>query len=155
MEQIRNLLVREDGTAVHITSALAPQWVEPGRMVKVTDAQTFFGSVTYSLASRKEGATLSLANRWKDNSRPTGVVFHLPWFLTAVSATVDGQPASIADGAITLPPDARSVEVVWHRPAAEPHLSYQEAVRLFLDKFYRKPINADYDFLFPRDHAGR
>lgn len=155
MEQIRNVLVREEGTAVHITSALAPQWIEPGRVVTVTDAPTFFGSVSYRLACRQDGATLSLADRWMDDARPSGIVFHLPWFIRAVSAVVDGKPASIVDGAITLPPDARSVEVAWRRPASEPKLSYDEAVRLFLEKFYRKPASADYDFLFPRGGVNR
>ncbi|HEY3883908.1 MAG TPA: hypothetical protein VGL62_01775, partial [Vicinamibacterales bacterium] len=156
MEQIRNLLVREDGTTLHITSALAPRWVEAGRQVKVTGAPTFFGSVTYTLDCRQNGATLSLANRWKTDARPRGLVFHLPWFVTAISATVDGAPAAIVDGAIALPPDARSVVVRWRRPATEPNLSYPEAVRLFLEKYYRRPANADYDFLFPGpDGPGR
>lgn len=155
MEQIRNLLVREEGTTVHITSALAPQWVEVGLTVKVTDAPTFFGSVSYTLAARQNGATLSLANRWKDGAPPSAVVFHLPWFVAAISATVDGKTAAIADGAITLAPDARSVDVVWRRPSVEPNLNYAEAVRLYLEKYYRKPAGADYDFLFPRDDRER
>jgi hypothetical protein len=148
MAQIRNLLVREEGTEVHITSALAPLWVRPGRQVKVTGAPTFFGSVSYTLDSRQDGATLTLANRWKADAGPTAVVFHLPWFVTAVSATVDGRPAAMAGGAITLPPGARRVEVRWRR-GAEPNLSYDEGVRLLLDKYYRKPAGADYHFLFP------
>jgi hypothetical protein len=151
MEQIRNLLVREEGTTVQIASALAPQWVAPGRQVNVADAPTFFGSVSYTLAARQDGAALSLANHWKDGQRPTAVVFHLPWFVTGMSATVDGAPASIVDGAITLPPDARSAAVRWKRRSPEPNLTYAEAVRLFLEKYYRKPAGADYDFLFPRD----
>ncbi|HEX5474658.1 MAG TPA: hypothetical protein VFX12_08370 [Vicinamibacterales bacterium] len=150
MEQIRNLLVREEGTAVHITSALAPQWVEAGRQVKVSDAPTFFGRVSYTLACRRDGATLSLSNHWKDGAGPSAVVFHLPWFVTPVSATVDGKPARVAHGAIELPPGAHNVQVRWRRPASEPNLSYAEAVRLFLEKYYRKPAGADYEFLFPR-----
>jgi hypothetical protein len=148
MSLIRNVLVREEGTAVHITSALAPLWVRPGQRVKVTGAPTFFGSVGYTLDSRADGATLTLANNWKDKAGPTAVVFHIPWFITATSATIDGKAAPVANGAITLPPNARTVEVRWRR-AAEPNLTYDEAVRLYLEKYYRKPAGADYDFLFP------
>src|ERR1019366_8517889 len=119
--------------------------VRPGQQVKVTDAPTFFGSISYTLNSRADGATLSLANHWKDKAGPTAVVFHIPWFVTATSATIDGKAASIAGGAITLPPNARTVEVHWRR-AAEPTLTYDEAVRLYLEKYYRKPAGADYDF---------
>ena len=149
MAHIRNLLVREEGTEVHIASVLAPAWVAPGRQVKVTDAPTFFGSVSYTLDSRTDGASLLLANRWKDAGAPSAVVFHLPWFVTPLSASVDGKTADIAGGAIVLPAGARAVEVRWRRPAAEPNLSYDEAVRLYLDKYYRRPAGADYDFLFP------
>ena len=151
MEQIRNLLVREEGNTVQIASALAPQWIAAGRQVKVTGAPTFFGSVGYTLDCRRDGATLSFANHWKDAGRPSAVVFHVPWFLKPISATIDGKPASIVDGTIRIPSDARSVEVRWRRPATEPNVSYKEAVRLFLEKYYRKPANADYDFLFPRN----
>ena len=82
MAHIRNLLVREEGTEVHIASVLAPAWVAPGRQVKVTGAPTFFGSVSYTLDSRTDGASLSLANRWKDAGAPSAVVFHMPWFVT-------------------------------------------------------------------------
>jgi hypothetical protein len=148
MSQIRNLLVREAGTEVHITSALAPLWVKPGRQVKVTDAPTFFGSVSYTLDCRQNDATLTLANRWKEKAGPTAVIFHIPWFIKAVSATVDGKPGTIAGGTIILPPNTGKVELRWSR-SAEPNLSYEEAVRLYLEKFYRKPAGADYDFLFP------
>jgi hypothetical protein len=40
------------------------------------------------------------------------------------------------------------VESRWSR-TAEPNLSYDEAVRLYLEKYYRKSAGADYDFLFP------
>lgn len=151
MEQIRNLLVREEGRTVQIASALAPQWVAPGRQVTVADAPTFFGSVSYTLTARQDGATLSLSNHWKDDQPPDAVVFHLPWFVTGASATVDGAPAPIVDGTITLPREARTLKVRWRRRSPEPHLSYAEAVRLFLEKYYRKPAGADYDFLFPRN----
>jgi hypothetical protein len=148
MSLMRDVLVREEGTVVHIASALAPLWVKPGQQIKVTEAPTFFGSVSYTLVSREDGATMTLANHWKDRAAPTAIVFHIPWFITAVSATVDGRTASIIGGAITLPPNARAVDVRWRR-SAEPNLSYDEAVRLYLEKYYRKPAGANYDFLFP------
>jgi len=148
MSQIRNLLVREEGTEIHIASALAPPWVKPGKQVKVTDAPTFFGLVSYTLDCRQNDATLTFGNRWKEKAGPSAVIFHIPWFLKVTSAVVDGKPASIANGAITLPPNVRKVELRWSW-TAEPNLSYEEAVRLYLEKYYRKPAGADYDFLFP------
>lgn len=153
MSQIRNLLVREEGRDLHVGSALAPLWVREGRQVRVTDAPTFFGSVSYTLDCARSRGTLLLNNHWKDNAGPASIVFHVPWFLKIVSATVDGKRATIDNGAISIPPDARRLDLAWIR-GAEPNLSYEEAVRLYLEKYYRKPANADYDFLFPRQPPG-
>jgi hypothetical protein len=147
MAQIRNLLVREEGTEIHLASALAPRWVRAGKQVKVTEAPTFFGPVSYLLDCRQDGATLTLANRWKE--APTAVVLHIPiWFLKDVSASVDGKTVAIAGDAVTLLPDVARVELHWTR-GEEPSLSYEEAVRLFLEKFHRKPVDATERFLFP------
>jgi hypothetical protein len=154
MMQIRDLLVREEGREVHITSALAPRWVRPGRQIRVSDAPTFFGTVSYTLDCRRDDATLMLAADWKPASAPTAVVFHIPWFIRATSATADGKPVTVADGAIRLAPGTRRVDVRWAR-SAEPNLSYEEAVRLYLEKYYRRPAGADYDFLFPADRGER
>lgn len=148
LSQIRNLLVREEGQEVHLASVLAPAWVKPGKQVKVTEAPTFFGSLSYTLDCRADGATLALASRWKPGQAPAGLVLHLPWFLKVDRAIVDGQPAAIAGGAVALPAAAKSVELAWSWKD-DPKLSYEEAVRLYLDKYYRRPAGADYDFLFP------
>ncbi len=154
MSQIRNLLVREEGRELHLASALAPAWVRPGRQVRVTGAPTFFGTVSYTLDCRRDGATLTLSPAWKPSAEPAAIVFHTPWFIRATSASADGRPVTIADGAIRVPPGTRRVEMRWTR-SAEPNLSYQEAVRLYLDKYYRHPAGADYDFLFPGDGTGK
>lgn len=154
MAQVRNLLVREEGTEVHLASALAPLWVRPGKQVKVTEAPTFFGSVSYVLDCREDGATLTLNNRWKEKGAPTAVLLHTPtWFLKNVSATVDGKAVAMVGDAVNLAPDVTKVELHWTR-GEEPKLSYGEAVRLFLEKFHRKPADADYRFLFPVAGAG-
>ena len=154
LSQIRNLLVREDGREIHITSALAPAWVRPGKQVRVTGAPTFFGTVSYTLDCRRDDATLTLSADWKATSAPTAVVFHIPWFIHGVSASADGQRVAIADGAIRLAPNTHRVDVRWAR-SAEPRLSYDEAVRLYLEKYYRRPAGADYDFLFPAARGQR
>jgi hypothetical protein len=148
MCQIRNLLVREEGTQVHLASVLAPLWVKAGKQVKVADAPTFFGSVSYVLDCQKKGAILTLSNHWKEKVAPTAIVFHIPWFLKVSKATIDGQAADFAGNVITLAPNAKQLELKWSW-IDDPNLSYDEAVRLYLEKYYKKPVGADYDFLFP------
>jgi hypothetical protein len=147
MSQIRDALVREEGSDLHLASVLAPQWVQPGRHVKVTEAPTFFGSVTYDLHCGASGATLTLANRWKPGSKPANLILHTPWFVKVSSAIVDGRPIATNHGTLKLPLNAKQVLLRWHW-TEHPDLSYDRAVRLFLEKYYRKPAGANYDFLF-------
>lgn len=148
LSQIRDCLVREEGRQVHLASVLAPEWVKPGRTVRAKEAPTYFGAVSYELACREQGATLTLANRWKAGQTPASLVFHAPWFVKLESATVDGRACVPTGNDLVLPANAQRVEVAW-RWAEHPDLSYPRAVELLLEKFARKPKGAEGDFLFP------
>ncbi|WLT30715.1 hypothetical protein [Geothrix sp. PMB-07] len=149
LAQVRNMLVREEGRQVHLASVLAPKWAQPGQQVRVSEAPTFFGRVSYTLDCRADGATLTLDNHWKPGAGPESLVLHLPWFARVTSATIDGVPTSPASGALVLPAGVRQVQMTWSQ-AEKPNLSYEEAVRLYLEKYYRQPAGANYDFLFPQ-----
>jgi hypothetical protein len=148
MSQVRDALVREEGATVHLASVLAPEWVKPGRTVTVTDAPTFFGTVSYRLNAKKDGATLTLDNHWKQPGTVQDLVFHAPWFVKVLSAQADGKPATLAGNTLTLAPGTKRVEFKW-KWVEQPDLSYKTAVRLFLEKYHRKPAGANYEFLFP------
>jgi hypothetical protein len=57
---IRNVVVREapDG-AIELGAALPPAWLRPGRRVAVRNAATVAGPLSFTLRSRRGGATLS------------------------------------------------------------------------------------------------
>lgn len=148
LSQIRDGLVREEGNQVHLASVLAPDWVQPGRTVTAKEAPTFFGSVSYQLACTDKGATLTLANRWKEAQPPSSLVFHAPWFVKLQSAVVDGQAAQLTGNDVVLPPSAARVSFTWTW-VEHPDLSYRRAVELLLEKYGRKPKGAEGDYLFP------
>jgi hypothetical protein len=150
MSQIRDLLVREQGTEIHLASALAPAWVKPGKTVRVNEAPTFFGDVSYSLHCLPDGATLDLKNRWKLGQAPSSIVFHVPWFLTASHASADGQPIAVHDGQIWLPSNAKRVQVSWTWRQTPP-IGFKEAVKIYLEKYYHPETRKDPDFLFPSE----
>jgi hypothetical protein len=145
MAQIRDCLVREEGRQVHIASVLAPAWIKPGRQVKVNTAPTFFGTIGYTLDCRTDGATLTLATTWRRDSLPAAIVLHIPWFVAVTAARADGRQVDVTDGTLVLPPRTRSVELHW-KWLEEPNLSYEEAVRQYLEHYYRHPGGK---FLFP------
>lgn len=148
MSQIRDMLVREQGNELHLASALAPEWVAPGKDVIVRGAPTYFGTVSYRMRCRADGASIRLDSRW--TARPTKTVLHTPWFVRVDSAKVDGRVVPTGKDGIELPVDARSVELKWHW-IEHPNLSYKEAVRLYLRKYYFPKPGEDKDFLFPEN----
>jgi len=147
MSQVRDSLVREEGNQLHLASVLAPEWVEAGREVTVKDAPTFFGAVNYRLRCSAGGASLTLGHRWL--KAPSEIVFHTPWFVRVTSAKVDGRAVEVGDGKLVIPPLAKRVDLKWNW-IEHPNLSFKEAVRLFLEKYYRKSPGTDYSFLFPK-----
>jgi hypothetical protein len=147
MSQIRNMLVREEGDDLHLASVLAPDWVTPGKEVKVTGAPTFFGRVSYVLRCQADGATMTLANRLRNGAQIRRLIVHVPWFVKMSKATVDGKPAFVHGNAIELPLDAIKLDMKWQW-TSHPKLSYREAVRLFLEKYYHPERRGNPDFLF-------
>ncbi len=134
---VRDMLVREDGDALHLLSVLSPAWLAPGDSVAVRDAPTEFGPVGFALDVRSDTtATLTLDARF--GRAPSEVVVHLPWFMDTRTATADGRPAAVADGVIRLDPGTRRVELTWRRRTDVPALSYDAAVREYTTEYRRR-----------------
>jgi hypothetical protein len=130
---IRNMLLREEEDSLHLLSVLAPAWTAPGSTLRVAAAPTNFGTVAFQAAFREGGMTLDLAPNFE--IQPAKIVVHLPWYAGATTATVDGKPAALASGALTVAPSARKIAIAWKRsPVAG--LGYAEAVAA-LQKEYR------------------
>jgi hypothetical protein len=135
-EFFRNMLVREDmeKPVLHLASALSPAWLAAGKQVRVVNAPSDFGRVSFTIDSRADGASISLASRWRQP--PAEILFHLPWFIELQAAELDGQAVSATDGAIKLPADAKRLELKWTWKTT-PDLSYQKGVGLYTDKYWK------------------
>lgn len=147
-ELLRNMLIREDGDSLHLASCLAPAWAEPGKQVRILRGLTNFGLVDMTIRFGDDGARVSIDPKWR--TAPNHLVFHIPWFVSASSATADGKPGTIRQGQIVLPPSARDLRISW-KWTDQPDLSYQRAVELWLQKAYRARPGEDRNHLFPFD----
>jgi hypothetical protein len=112
---LRNMLVREDGgSAVQIMAAISPDWIQPGRVISVSDAPTTAGRVAYTLRSFRGGARLT----WNVHLRP-GVA--LRWRLP---------PASGQNRTLTLRGATGSVTVHWTLRGSVPSFTHTAAAIL-------------------------
>jgi hypothetical protein len=107
-----------------------------GKVIQVKRAPTEFGEVNFTLTQPDDhSAVIDLSTHWRQ--QPGGVVLHLPWFADVSSVSVDGRPATEADGQVRLPPGARQVRLQWARRADAPDWSYDQAVAAYKQE-YRK-----------------
>ena len=114
--------LREVGDDLHLASALAAQWVMPGKTVSVKHGATSFGKIDYRdrlpFGRSDGGDLLKVATGSSSLTLP-----RIPWFIRLTSASADGRTISfVTDGQISVPPStqrAQALRWVW---VERPHL---------------------------------
>lgn len=150
IELVRNMLLREEGDVLHLTSCLSPQWVGAGKTIRLAHAPTTFGSVSFVMHSRKNGADIELSSKWRQ--APKTLALHIPYFVKLDSAQVDGKQIQARGGALSLSPRASHISLNWHW-TDKPDLSYNRAVEFWKAKDKNHGPNVDHSFLFPHPVA--
>lgn len=135
-EFLRNMLVREDTEKpqLHLASALSPLWLQKGKEIRVENAPTDFGPVSYRIDATSAGAEVGIQSNWRQ--APDELIFHVPWFLKVTEAKADGHPVEVKDRQIHLSSTIQHLSLTW-KWIAHPDLSYDTAVKLYLDKYWK------------------
>jgi hypothetical protein len=134
---LRTMLVREEDDDLHLLSVLSPEWVGKGKTIAVAQAPTYFGTVSLTLEQPANGeAVLHLKTEF--TRTPKQIVVHLPWFVDAKNATVDGMHTDATDGKLVVPPTAKQIRIHWTVRSDTPHLSYQRAVEDYKIEYARR-----------------
>ncbi len=150
IELVRNMLVREEGDVLHLASCLSPQWVGSGDVIRLKNAPTTFGSVSFVMRSRKDGADIELVTKWRQ--APKTLTLHVPFFVKLDSAMVDGKRVSVRGEELSISPKASRITLNWHWKG-KPDLSYNRAVDLWKEKDQDRKSIVDRSFLFPHPVA--
>ena len=139
---LRNMMLREDGTELHLLSALSPDWIGPGKSIHVHRAVTYFGEYGFDLdmPSATE-AIITLEPGFTDGIAPSKLVLHLPWFMRATGISVDGKAVPVpSSGAVVLPVNSHKVQLRWSRltVAADVPACYADAVARYKREYRRR-----------------
>lgn len=148
-ELLRNMLVREVGSELHLLTVLSPVWLAPDKSIEVERAGTDFGGLDLTLDADSGGATLALAPDFR--RAPDALVVHVPFWVSLETATATdeaGEPLAVAPrgDALVVPASTRELRLDWSWGAA-PDISYDKAVARFLELYYERPADADYRLL--------
>jgi hypothetical protein len=134
---LRNMFVREDGSDLHLLSVLSPDWIGAGKLVSAARVPTDFGTVSVTLDQPSDSAaTLRIASHWVD--APQHIILHLPWFMNITSVSADGKGVTVSGGAVSLPSDTHTVQIIWSRRADAPNLSYEQSVEAYKAEYLRR-----------------
>jgi hypothetical protein len=134
---LRDMMVREEADRrLHLLSVVSPEWLKPGDTISVKRAPTNFGEVNFEVQSGNDSATISLNNKF--SQAPQAIVLHLPWFMNVSSVSADGKPLKVSANAVTLPANARQVQLRWEKKSDAPALNYANAVRDYKTEYRRR-----------------
>ena len=129
---VRNMLVREQGQALHLCSVLSPSWAREGQRVEVRDAPTNFGKMDFALEFEKDKAHLKLDPKFREE--PEEIILHIPWFADVRNAMADGQKIRTEEGVLRLSPEAKEVTLDWTLTPVGA-MSYDHFVQEFKEEY--------------------
>jgi hypothetical protein len=136
VELIRNMLVREYKSELHLFSAVSPEWLGAGKSIDVKEEPTNFGLVSASMRLANDGLTVNLSNQFR--SAPAKIVLHIPWFYEVTSAEVDGHSVAVHNSGIEVSPDSKTVRLRGRVRSSDRVLSYDLAVKDYKAEYARR-----------------
>lgn len=134
---LRNMMLREEDSDLHLLSALSPEWIGAGKTIRVSDAPSVFGNLDFSLEMPSEtSATLQLKAHF--TQQPRKVILHLPWFMQVESLSAGGRSLKVAGDAVELPREATSIQIQWKRRPDAAVMSYNRTVESYKAEYRRR-----------------
>ncbi len=106
---VRDALLFEEGDHLVITPVLPEDWAAENSVIKVEDAPTFFGDVSYTIAFGERTGTLVLNADWRE--APAYIEWNLPFTLRQAGGDISD--VQIAGNTVRLPRDGKRVVVMW------------------------------------------
>jgi hypothetical protein len=138
---LRNMMVREEGSTLHLLSAVSPDWIAPGKTIKVQNASTYFGKIGFELHLVSDSeANLEIHPAFDPGHEPQRIVLHVPWFLHTTTVSADGVSVPVVSGAIQLVPTTKTVSFKWVRGSLPSDMptSYADAVERYKQEYKQR-----------------
>ncbi len=142
---LRNMMVREEGTTLHLLSAISPDWIGAGKRISVGRAATYFGTVQFTLRCKSDtSAALDLSINRNTPYAPAEILLHIPWFIDPASFTAHGQGKllPVTAGALTIPKGVNHINIHWRKRllTADDPASYAQAVATYKAEYLRRYV---------------
>ncbi len=106
---VRNMLLLEEEDRLVITPVLPEDWTIETSVIKVEEAPTYFGNVSFTIAFGERTGTLVLDGDWR--AAPASIEWNLPFALRDAGGDIEG--VEISGHNVRLPKQAKRVVVMW------------------------------------------
>ena len=126
---VRNMLLRSHGQTLNIFSVLSPAWTRPGDLLSLRQAPTRFGMVSLYATFTSRGMRLRIESHFRHS--PKLLRLHLPWYVSATGAMVDGHKLSVHGQSLEMPAGAAEVRLQWNRNSNLDDWNYHAFVKRF------------------------
>jgi hypothetical protein len=94
LNTVRTMLLYESDETLVVTAGVPPAWLADGRQVRIEEAPTYWGPLSYVLERTREGWRIELTG---SAAPPDGFIVVNPLPGPITSATVNGEPATVHD----------------------------------------------------------
>jgi hypothetical protein len=130
---LRNMLVREKNQTLHLLSVISPAWAVPGELVRVKNAPTYFGKISFTAAFKKEGLELEIDPEFFQF--PKTLAIHIPYFATFVRSNTGTFKENKKN--LYISPKTGKVVIEWKKKEGVPFFSFSTMVK-WLKEEYKK-----------------
>mgnify|MGYP001044243408 CR=1 FL=1 len=102
---IRNMLFFEEGGTLVITPIIPQRWIEPGEIIEVKNAPSYFGEINFKIESTYKMVVLDLDNHYIKS--PEYIEFSLPVRIRKIR--IDGKERKILGRTIRFSSEVKKV----------------------------------------------
>ena len=104
---VRNTLINEDKEILIVTPCVPKSWYDQGKNIKVENAPTHFGEVSFSIEGKQGEVILTLDAKWR--KEPEKIQWVTPFDVNDFS--VDSKTEEVTDGKIIFFANAREIRI--------------------------------------------
>jgi len=128
---LRNMLVRERDKTLHLLSVISPVWAVPGEHIRVKDAPTYFGKISFNARFMEDGMQLEIEPEFF--AAPETIAVHIPYFAKFIGADT----GTFKSNVLFISPGTGKAAIKWQKRENVPIFSFETMVN-WLKKEYRK-----------------
>lgn len=126
---LRSMLIRERDDILHLLSVVSPAWAVPGEFIRVKNAPTYFGKVSFIVFFKDDGMELEIEPEFFQS--PQTVAVHLPYFVKYTGADT----GEFKDNTLFISPQTRKVSIYWQKKENVPFFSFKKMVHWLREEY--------------------